>query len=268
MASKLPSKDAGEKPDLSAYPTWLSRHHDVDIQGERGRYMATADAAKRVIEASTFWQNYKRNRRDLDDQYQMKSKGYLLFASPEDDDIHVKSWSSFIEKNWRKNVVTNMKWPSAPDGGWTLPDTWYQTTNDIVRTTLVVKYLDGVEALLAGLASIANESGSDFESSMEARDEGYYAAHSYTHHMVPALQKDWKTLEVPISFEVQITTQLQEVIRRLTHEEYDKRRKTAPGSSAKWQWDYAGPSFKPNYLGHILHYMEGLIMEVRNRDNG
>lgn len=34
----------------------------------------------------------------------------------------------------------------------------------------------------------------------------------------------------------------------------------------KWQWDYESDEFIPNYLGHILHYIEGMIMEVRKRE--
>ncbi len=32
-----------------------------------------------------------------------------------------------------------------------------------------------------------------------------------------------------------------------------------------WQWDYKCDEFLPNYLGHIIHYIEGMIMEVRDR---
>lgn len=268
MASGTSSGKASEKPTLSAYPAWLESAHQVKIKEEQTRYTATGDAAKRVIEQSEFWQAYKRQRRELDDQYQISSRGYLLFASAEDDHLHIKSWSSFIEKSWRKNIVNNPNWPEAPEGDWVLPDRWYELTNDIIRTTLVVKYLDGVEVLLNGLRDIASDCGRAFESSLEARDEGYYAAHSYTYHDVPVPQKDWDVVDKSLRFEVQITTQLQEVIRRLTHEEYDKRRKSIPDATKKWQWDYSGESFTPNYLGHILHYMEGLIMEVRNRDDG
>lgn len=44
------------------------------------------------------------------------------------------------------------------------------------------------------------------------------------------------------------------------------RREAAPvPSDVAWQWQYRGDQFVPNYLGHILHYIEGMIMEVRER---
>ena len=33
----------------------------------------------------------------------------------------------------------------------------------------------------------------------------------------------------------------------------------------KWQWDYKSDEFSANYLGHILHYVEGMIVEIREK---
>ncbi len=44
------------------------------------------------------------------------------------------------------------------------------------------------------------------------------------------------------------------------------RRKLLKPPDTKWQWDYKGDEFATNYLGHILHYVEGMIMDVRERD--
>ena len=33
----------------------------------------------------------------------------------------------------------------------------------------------------------------------------------------------------------------------------------------KWQWDYKSDEFTANYLGHILHYVEGRIVELRDK---
>ena len=66
--------------------------------------------------------------------------------------------------------------------------------------------------------------------------------------------------------EIQITTQVQELILNLLHKYYERRRnKIEPDN---WQWDHASDEFATNYLGHILHYVEGMIVEVRERHDG
>jgi hypothetical protein len=75
---------------------------------------------------------------------------------------------------------------------------------------------------------------------------------------------DWNKKTKNISFEIQITTQLQEVIRRLLHEYYEEKR-TEKATDEKWQWNYRSEEFSTNYLGHILHYVEGMIMDIREK---
>ena len=70
---------------------------------------------------------------------------------------------------------------------------------------------------------------------------------------------------VEIEVELQVTTQLQELIRSLLHVHYEKRRKEHEALEEQWQWDYKSDEFATNYLGHILHYVEGMIVEVRDR---
>jgi len=75
----------------------------------------------------------------------------------------------------------------------------------------------------------------------------------------------YDTERVVVSLEIQITTQLQEVIRRLLHKYYESRRMDMEEEESKWQWNYRSDEFVANYLGHILHYVEGMIVEVRER---
>ena len=35
-----------------------------------------------------------------------------------------------------------------------------------------------------------------------------------------------------------------------------------------WQWNYKSDEFAANYLGHILHYVEGMIIEIRDKKRG
>lgn len=256
-----------ERPSFETYGAWLKSEHDVNMRVEEGRYESASLSALTTVQDSDFYKEYLRRRADINDRYERETSGYKLFASPIDEPLQRKSWSSFLEKTWRKNVVTNKSWPAPPEGGWYLPSNWFSRINDVVRASLVVKYLDGVSWLQEELREVAAVVGVQFSSNLEARDEGYYAAHTYTRHAVGIPERDWQLSQISLSFELQITTQLQEVIRKLTHREYEQRRTAFVDSPLAWQWDYSSPSFTPNYLGHILHYMEGLIMEVRERGN-
>lgn len=101
----------------------------------------------------------------------------------------------------------------------------------------------------------------------EAKEEGYYAAHFYVIIDAVVPNREWDTQIVPTSIELQLTSQLQEVIRKLLHKHYENRRKEISNPPVKWQWDYRTEEFSTNYLGHILHYVEGMIMEIRRRQS-
>ena len=152
-----------------------------------------------------------------------------------------------------------------PVDGWLLPPDWFSKTNDIIRTSIAVKYLDGVDFLVANLNTLAQNSGCNFRCDFEARAEGYYAAQTYIIIECEVPSETFGKEMTLFSFEVEITTQLKEVIKGLLHYHFERRRLAISndGSSKKWQWDYKSDEFAANYLGHILHYLEGMIMDVR-----
>jgi len=67
----------------------------------------------------------------------------------------------------------------------------------------------------------------------EAREEGYYAAHLYTKREFEVPKVTWDTEEIEVSIEIQITTQLQEVIRKLLHKYYEEKRKRVKEENIK-----------------------------------
>ena len=97
-------------------------------------------------------------------------------------------------------------------------------------------------------------------------NDGYYAAHLYLTQQFEIPRIDFDTELVDIDIELQVTTQLQDVIRRLLHIHYEERRKQPFAPKEQWQWDHGSDEFATNYLGHILHYVEGMIVEVRDRN--
>jgi hypothetical protein len=67
-----------------------------------------------------------------------------------------------------------------------------------------------------------------------------------------------------ILVEIQITTQLQDVLRSLTHHLYEGQRLQSE-ESGKWKWDFASNRFRVGYLSHALHLIESIILDSRDR---
>ncbi|MBU4374371.1 MAG: hypothetical protein KJ714_08055 [Euryarchaeota archaeon] len=201
-----------DKPkNIEEYKKWLKEQHKIEISDRTQTYYnSVTSKIKSDFEKSEFWSQLTKNLKEYNDKYLVKS-GYQLLIPNFTPELIIKSFDSFLLKTFRKNIIENNNWPESPENGWILPTNWYSQINDIIRTLIVVKYLDGVEFII-------NE-----------------------------------------------TTQLQEVIRKLLHKYYEERRKRITKEDIKWQWNYKGDEFVANYLGHILHYVEGMIMEIRDK---
>jgi hypothetical protein len=251
--------------NIDEYRTWLSKAQNIVISDRtETHYNSVALKVKQDYEGSAFWSELGRNLPKYDEEYLVRT-GYPLLISKSLPSLDVKKFNSFLLKTFRKNILNNQQYPNPPTDGWIIPDNWFSRINDIVRTTLVVKYLDGVEFLKEKFGSLCVQHGMEFRCFLEAREEGYYAAHLYTIREFEVPRENWDTRKIPVQVEVQITTQLQEVIKRLLHKYFEARRVMSEKTDLKWQWDYKSDEFIANYLGHILHYVEGMIMEVRDR---
>ena len=184
-----------------------------------------------------------------------------------DVELNVKTFDSFLNKTFRKNVIENDKWPEAPNGGWVTPQgRWYDSMSDIVRTRFLVRYLDGVEYLVSRIRETCSQTSDILEDRWEARNDGYYAVHAYVrqHFTVPG--PAWDDRQIGTSVELQIATQVQDLVQTLLHKYYEDRRIQPSGKQGiMWQWRYDGDEFAAAYLGHILHYVEGMMVEIRER---
>ena len=256
-----------KKPEtIDKYISWLEEHHDTKISRQvENYYLAVAEKIKWSFESSPYWTLLLKNLQEFDDEYHLET-GYPLFAPRVEPTLSTKPFNSFFDKTFRKNVIHNKNWPEAPNGGWVLPDNWYTRISDIVRTSLIVKYLDGVEFTVSKMNWLCEQCNlSKPEHIFEAREEGYYAAHVYIKEIFEVPADDWDTKKINVKIEIQIRTQVQDVIRRLLHNYYEKRRQNIDKQDVNWQWNYRSDDFSANYLGHILHYLEGLIIEIRDK---
>lgn len=256
-----------DKPlNIREYLKWLEENHQVTrVEISRSYYESVSNKIFMTIKEAPFWNLIVNELNQIAQEYFLSTQEYHLFSTEFEPVLKIKPFNSFINKSFRKNVVHNQQWPLPPDNGWLLPCNWYSRINDIVRTMFVVKYLDGVSFFADRIGSILEEQGLPSQVDFEAKEEGYYAAHLYTEYECEIPDEDWDTRFVNVKIEMQITTQLQEIIKNLLHKHYEERRIISEGSGTKWQWDYSSNEFATNYLGHILHYVEGMIMDIREK---
>lgn len=255
-----------KKPkNIDEYKKWLKESYGFKISDSTQTYFdSVTSRIKLDFDKSYFWIQLTKNLKEYDGEY-LAENGYHLLTSFSKPELHVKSFDSFLLKTFRKNVLENKLWPNEPEGSWILPNNWYSRINDIVRTLFEVKYLDGVDFMIRKIKSICEEHNMRCEASLEATEEGYYAAHLDIRKKIEIPKVNWDTEWIDVSIEIQITTQIQEVIRKLLHKYYEATRKKLEKEEIKWQWNYKSEEFVANYLGHILHYVEGMIMEIREK---
>jgi hypothetical protein len=256
--------DEKKPSSVGEYKKWLAQGHGCEMRRAGSYYQSVTSKAKSDVEKSDFWSGLRGEVQEFNDQYQGLT-GFPLLMSGQSLEIYVKPFESFVLKTFRKNVVDNKNWPEEPPGGWFIPDRCFVRVSGMLRTLMVVKYMDGVRLLERSLKTFCKERNVGYRTSFEARDDGYYAAHTYMKQMVEIPKMTWDTEILEVSVEVQITTQLQETIRKLLHKYYEKKRERA--GTEHWQWDYKSDEFAANYLGHMLHYIEGMIVEIREKQS-
>lgn len=257
---------AKKKPKYEEYKKWLKDERGFEITNRTKLYYEEVTSTiKGIFQESFLWEKLTSNLNYYSEQFLLDSSGYGLWSNASEPvELKIKPYDSFLLKTYRKNILDNQNWSKQPKGGWILPNNWYSKINDIVRTSFVVKYLDGVGFITRHFELLCKECKVRCKVDFEAKEEGYYAAHMYVTNKFEIPKIELGTEFVNVSIEFQVTTQLQEVILKLLHKYYEERRKQEQLiENIKWQWDYKSDEFAINYLGHILHYIEGMIMERR-----
>lgn len=259
-------KRADNPTDVDSFVAWLSKNHKYDHRRYTNYYRLAVDALEQSFVKSAFWIGFNKFLADVNAEYQ-EIHGKSLLESVNVPEINQKSLKSVIEKAYRKDVLNNEKFPEEPPkGGWILPANWFTSLHDILRTTIVVKYLDGVEFIVQRMSQYAVSHNCGYTFDYEARDNGYYAAHTgvqMTLQMPNYVDLDY--VAVKVSVEIQITTQLQWIIKDLLHTYYELDRIGHTDKSYQWQWDYKSPRFNTNYLGHMVHFVEGMVVDLRDK---
>ena len=261
------TRDIQKPKDEKEFKVWLKKELGFEIDKQYEYYYDTVvQKLKNDFENSDFWKKIKNDLPELNDKYRI-DKGVHLLIPSNIPIVHSKNLNSLIIKAYRKNILNNTNFPDPPNVGWITRENWFEKIKDIIRTTLTVKYLDGVEILINHIEEISKHYEFEFTSSFEAREEGYYAAHSGIVLPFSIPNHDFSPVKKNVIIEIQVTTQIQEIIKTLLHKHYEENRKVLTPKDYKWQWDYKSPEFTSNYLGHIIHYVEGMIVEIRDKEN-
>jgi ppGpp synthetase/RelA/SpoT-type nucleotidyltranferase len=189
----------------------------------------------------------------------------LLFASK----IYVptllsKSYESAIDKCYRNNCVFNKKYPSPPAKGFFDGSNLYESINDLLRCRIVCRYMDGPEFVCNILADFAKSLNLECNVYAMSSERGYYAWHFYVR--IPAnVIVDSDVEEKFVSVEIQVTTQLADVLTHLTHGLYEAERSAVNAAhDDSWKWDPAQPKFKTTFMGHTLHMLEGALLSLKD----
>lgn len=246
-----------------AYVVWASENIGSTFDDATKRnYESNSAVALLAVQQHDFFDGLSEFLRGQQEVYRAK-KNSDLFMGEVDVTLVQKSYESAVNKSFRHNVIWNYSWPGEPEGGWVTHKNWFAVLKDIIRGTVVCKYIDGPRHLAERLEERANSLGLSSYYSSKQRDEGYYAYHFYVKIPVELSDMRWKPTSVDLEVELQLTTQLQEVLYNITHRYYEHNRSHRSADPSAWKWEVSSPRFRAGYLGHTLHLLEAIILELR-----
>ncbi|HYZ77051.1 MAG TPA: hypothetical protein VE596_06710 [Gaiellaceae bacterium] len=210
------------------YLDWLERTWQGDMRELRkGRYLHQQADLRHAFETSRYWDEVAAKLQGWADSYRKKTKAPLFQGVPTLPSLVNKSWPSFLSRTWRENVGNNESWDQPPKEGWWLPDNWFERAWDIVRTRFVVRDLDGARELAEQLCQLAERRPFKLGTKLdeEAKPNGYYGYHVYIRQefKVPALDYEGEQ-DRSSQIEIQVMTQMAEIISELSHPFYEQRR--------------------------------------------
>jgi ppGpp synthetase/RelA/SpoT-type nucleotidyltranferase len=238
---------------LQAHDPQLANLHRAEVWydgalGSKLTEIRNGSFAKNVLAQLPAWsQEYSRHFPLLRD------------ATLEELQFTIKPFNSVINKLYRKNIIV----------GTTPPILFADCLDhfeDIVRETIVCRYGDGPDYLATKLSALAEQHNMQKLVKRRADEFGYYAIH-FT-YKTPVEVLDFTHAEirtVNLTAELQLTSQLQASLRDLTHKLYEVRR-MSPGTSDDWKWTFSSPYFRPSYVGHTLHLLESLLVEMKTQE--
>lgn len=259
MPTKIPKT-------LDEYFQWANTTLRSDFTDAKNRrvYEANLDNCYNAISEHRFFKGLQSELEKWAAEYTSITQSILLMEK-DPPKLIKKPYSSSVDKSFRINVLWNDMFPESPKNGWVTAENLYYYFNDLIRCCIVCKFIDGPRFVTDKLMKYAKERGLERRHYSQGRDEGYYAHHYYVKFPVRLFDRNWQEMDSAFEVEIQVTTQLQDVLRSLTHDFYEKSRLSPDEDSSKWKWDFTSNRFRVGYLSHTLHLLESIILESRNK---
>ncbi|MEH1892195.1 MAG: hypothetical protein V7K92_23010 [Nostoc sp.] len=246
------------------YKSWCGEflQTDFDDDTSRNRYETNLNIAYLAAESHVFFETLKKKFDEWSEDYKKATDSELLM-SPFNLKVVKKTYESAVDKSFRINVLWNEDFPKEPKKGWVTSRNLHFYFNDGVRGYIVCRFIDGPKFIAERLKKYAKSLGLKSHFYSQEREEGYYAYHFYVTIHIPFIDESFKRIVSEIEVEIKLTTQLQEVLKNLTHQFYEVNR-LKPGKTSKWKWDYRTNRFRVGYISHTLHLLESIIVEIRD----
>ena len=236
-------------------------------------YRDITSSMKAEFENTDFMKKLNENLIAYNEEYIVKSN-FELFEKLDKIEMLIKPYDSMIEKCFRKDILEKNALHILLEGNYDdlipyaehTPLNCFEKFSDIIRTRITTRYMDGALILLDKLKELANECQLKWdEPDYKTEFDGYYAIHLNVIHNfeLPDLKRD--TISRDCKVEIQINTAVQNLLVELTHEYYKISRKRLEKPDIKWQWLCDCEEFIPYYLGHITHYVEGMMVNIRDK---
>ncbi|MEJ6480618.1 hypothetical protein N0Y54_04590 [Nostoc punctiforme UO1] len=255
-----------KKISLEEYKEWAKHNLSSDFNDPRIErlYETNISNIYNAIVQHKFFVFFSTQASIWKTEYSQKTSSELFMNSHEVKMV-TKPYLSAIEKTYRLNILWNKNFPELPKNGWINHQNMFTQFNDLVRCTLVCRFIDGPGFVANRIIEYAKFHKLKYRKYSQERDEGYYAYHVYVSFPAKIYDIDWNAEDINIEAEIQITTQLQEVLKELTHKFYEKQRISQDKDTSKWKWDFSSSRFKVGYLSHTLHLLESIILESREK---
>jgi ppGpp synthetase/RelA/SpoT-type nucleotidyltranferase len=250
------------------YVVWARDVLGIDFTQHRAElsFDQNANFIKTTAQRHEFFRGLPNLLRESSEEYYTQTDSDLFIRGVPEVNPVLKSYTSAINKSFRNNVIWNDNFPAPPQGDWVTPFNWFSKFNDIVRSTVVCKFIDGPQFLAERLKTHASNHHLDSRYTSQQKDDGYYAYHYYVKIPVDLLLNETVST-VNVNIEIQLTTQLQEILYKITHRYYEHLRNQRTVDPGVWKWEVKSNRFRAGYLSHTLHLLEAIILELRDSND-
>ncbi len=247
-----------DRTPADAETEWLSLlGKQFPITTTPGYWSTVADNAEtwaRELAGGSFWTAASARFNQWRTEYHGK-KGADLFLSANLPSFVAKSEKSIKEKLYRRYLKDRDSLETCISND--LPD-----IGDLVRARVVCNYIDGVEFFANKLVDLGHELKTSPIRQRQGKIEGYFAQHIEVKQEVI-----WRFFAqsslTAISCEVQVASMMATKMWEVSHSLYEGTRRS-PSEAEKWQWEPSDPQFMSNQLGHMIHLVDGLLVQLRD----